>query len=369
MATAFQWHPGNHCINPQWALPVPLLPDELLSSWLVRAAFAQGCDPLVLTGWLWPGWRIWTGDPDRGLSPERNNVLEKVSGIPACAFQRTFLEDIAKRVARYYRKKRAWPWILVLGTQNRNRKSGLLYCPACLREDPTTYYKISWRLGWHTVCEKHGIRLLDACPRCHAPLEPHRLSMGDSMSQCARCGYALEKAAVSRGSTHALEFQRMGNSVASSGTGSFGNMRISSYEWFRLARSFINLARKVSVKHTGAMADMFSLLGIDLASLTPPATGLPWEFLSVKERESFGSVVGILLHTGPQTFLEIARKCGVTSKTITEVQPPHILRELAKHLSQPSRAKRKNPLKGRAPLSRRSVERKFARLQRKVKGK
>lgn len=33
-----------------WALSVPLLPEESLSSWLVRAALRQGCDPLSLTG-------------------------------------------------------------------------------------------------------------------------------------------------------------------------------------------------------------------------------------------------------------------------------------------------------------------------------
>lgn len=41
MAAAYTWHPGSDGVNPRWAVPVQLLPDEIVSSWLVRAALAQ----------------------------------------------------------------------------------------------------------------------------------------------------------------------------------------------------------------------------------------------------------------------------------------------------------------------------------------
>ena len=57
--------------RPRWTLAVGLLADESLSSWLVRASLTHGCEPSMLTDWLWPGARIWTTDVDRGVSAEQ----------------------------------------------------------------------------------------------------------------------------------------------------------------------------------------------------------------------------------------------------------------------------------------------------------
>ena len=66
----------------KWGVSIPLLSDELFSSWLVRVALTLGCDPLALSSTLWPGWRIWTQDADRGLSEDRLSRLAEVSNIP-----------------------------------------------------------------------------------------------------------------------------------------------------------------------------------------------------------------------------------------------------------------------------------------------
>lgn len=147
MDATYSWHPGTGRVVANWAIPVPLLPDELLSSWLVRAALAQGCDPLVLSGELWSKWRIWTRDADRGLNQERLLVLAKASGVNSAAFKAASVRCIVPAITTEPLDELAiWPWVLALGSRNRKRHGGLQYCPLCLREDTKPYYRLQWRL-------------------------------------------------------------------------------------------------------------------------------------------------------------------------------------------------------------------------------
>ena len=50
--------------------------DELLSSWLIRTAIAQGCQPLTLTHKIWgKSWRPWTSDLDLNIDSEYLQIL------------------------------------------------------------------------------------------------------------------------------------------------------------------------------------------------------------------------------------------------------------------------------------------------------
>ena len=160
-----------------WALSVPLLPEESLSSWLVRAALRQGCDPLSLTGAIWPTWRIWTRDIDREIPLARMRPLVNASGISSAKFQKAGMRDDCEKVVGYsLPETRTWPWLLALGSRNRTRHGGQQVCTLCLAEDSTPYLRRHWRFAWHTGCRFHGVQLVDECPACKAPIEPHRLT-------------------------------------------------------------------------------------------------------------------------------------------------------------------------------------------------
>ncbi len=45
-----------HEVSLIWPVQISPLKDELLSSWLVRASLAHGCDPMSLTSAVWPTW-------------------------------------------------------------------------------------------------------------------------------------------------------------------------------------------------------------------------------------------------------------------------------------------------------------------------
>jgi len=82
------------------------------------------------------------------------------------------------------------------------RRPGLAYCPACLREE--LFLRSHWRLSFVTVCERHGCRLLDACPRCQAPYAPQRNDLGPGADWstrpelpfgfCPECGFDVREA-------------------------------------------------------------------------------------------------------------------------------------------------------------------------------
>lgn len=51
--------------------------------------------------------------------------------------------------------------------------SGSSYCPQCLAEDRS--WRLSWRLPWTTVCRRHQVLLVSACPDCGGvPGRSHR---------------------------------------------------------------------------------------------------------------------------------------------------------------------------------------------------
>lgn len=372
MAAAYSWHPGSNCINPRWTVPVPLFPDEIISSWLVRAALTQGCDPLVLTGKLWPKWRIWTRDPDRGLNGERLSMLAWVSGIAESEFRMACLHPIVAAVtSRFNNDLSTWPWVLALGSRNRRRHGGLQYCLSCLRSDGCPYYRVQWRLCWHTGCPDHGLRLLDRCPHCGGAMEPHLLSaMDGSMAICANCKRDLREAQAVRIGTDALSFQLAADQVVRAGRGPYGITQLHSTEWFALSRYFVALLRKTLLGKSQGLVALAKELGVDMETMATPATGLPLELLPVHERASLLAGAWRMLEAGPGRFLDAAMKSYLLAPSLHERRQPvpacidNIISALPGK-GGISRNRDKQPLL--TPRSRQAVIRMWARLLRKIR--
>lgn len=196
MDPAHQGHPGALDLASRpfsWLALTPLAPDEALSSWLVRAAFAQGCAPLPFAGGIWPGWRAWTVDIDRAIAPERLRVLAQYSAV-----QLEILESMTLRPLLHALSTEAlpmhgcWTWLRGLGARNRRRKGGMQFCPACLAGDARPYFRKGWRLSWQVACPVHRAWLRAHCDHCGAAVEYLRLGLGTtSLATCASCGDVL----------------------------------------------------------------------------------------------------------------------------------------------------------------------------------
>lgn len=357
----------SHC----WAVPVPLLPDELFSSWLARAAIAQGCDPLILTGTLWPRWRIWACDADRGLSDERAFALAEMSGIGVSTFEAASLRPTVAAIASGPLDSLAiWPWTLALGSRNRRRHGGLQCCPVCLQEDHIPYYRLRWRLAWHTGCAAHGVRLLDRCPSCNAPLEPHRLLATDAtMAVCATCKHDLRGSATVAHARAALAFQHAADNVLTHGQGTYGADWHSAGRWLELSRYFVMLLRKAVRSESSRLAAFAKTLGVDVENMQPSATGLALELLPVEERTMFLAGAWGMLAAGSESFLAAATAASLPRSTLSERRHPapepvaSLIEALPGNYRSRTRATHSD---APTPRSRQTVMRMFARLQRKI---
>jgi len=215
--------------------------DELLSSWLARVALHSGCDPLTLTGAIWPKWRIWTADADRGLTAPRAMSAALWFGCEPEVVHGATLEELVDRLGgRAARIRPVVPWILTLGIRNRQHYAGLPCCPQCLANDLEPFFRRTWRLAFVVGCEIHGTRLIDRCPDCHALIAPHLcISKLQNLARCAVCGKDMRRYMPSSAEVAALDFQRRAMMVLAAGEGVWDNRTVNGLEWFRLMRSML----------------------------------------------------------------------------------------------------------------------------------
>lgn len=366
MGTTYSWHPRIDVIHSRWPSTQSLMADELLSSWLIRNAFAHGCSPMSLTGSLWPTWRCWTVDLDRGLTPARVEILARLTGVPGADICSSTLRPIAQALnPGLDAQKGVWPWILALGRRNRRSAGGLQVCPVCLSAQ-IPYYGISSRLAWHTCCEKHLVRLIDCCPRCEAPLQPHLLEQGAlDLEHCDRCNACLSRPfnelALAPG---ALAFQLAGDQ-ALHGRQRDAAMACEASEWFYRARFVSGILRVGATNGSKTFAAFRK--AFNLGKIARPVSGLPIEMLPVAERMNLFTVIWTIMEAGETQLIDAVRACGLSRRSIVvpagEATPR--LQAMLDDL-RPGKARKHAPTAIRTPVPKSRVEKMWARLKRKA---
>lgn len=175
------------------AHPRPL-PDELLSSWIVRIAEANGIKLYTLTLSLF-GDRLtpWHRDVDR-LAPKW--LLTQVCAKTGVGYWDAYHTTLARyRTLLYPRRQDSGTlkWILPIGTFGLNRRGyGQQFCPRCLAQDQHPYFRKAWRVGLFTFCPVHGHMLLDACHRCGSAVVLHRRDIGRDIHESMGLAYCQE---------------------------------------------------------------------------------------------------------------------------------------------------------------------------------
>lgn len=187
-------------------LPVHLkpLPDELLSSWLVRLAHGHGLKLQTFSSMVFGSDKsIWNRDIDK-LAPDwLIDRLFECTGASMETILDTTFKSYEGILYEHLQPNGNTKWILPLGVYHRIRRGhGLQYCLRCLEEDAAPYFRKRWRLAFSTICTKHNCYLLDACPKCESPIAPHRVDMqgrqyiphADLNARCWKCGFDLRAA-------------------------------------------------------------------------------------------------------------------------------------------------------------------------------
>lgn len=372
MGTPFSWHQGSVPVSPRWALMPALLPDELISSWLLRAAMRFGCAPKALCQQIWPSWRFWTTDPDRGFDDERLTSLMEASGVSANALQSASLRGIAERVIRQPRPdKMTWAWILTLGTRGKTRQGGLQYCPRCLGEDETPYYRLHWRFAWHVGCQEHACALHDRCWQCAAPLEPHRLGPEDGdIATCGRCKADLRAAPYAGVIGGAMAFQRMADHALHSGHGMVLGEAAEAPDWFEVAHFITGLIRNAyrSMGHNALSNLIIEMSGQNPQNL-PIEPGTNLERLSNQDRQWVLAIIDRFMTIPCDDLVQSLHQTGVSRQAFCpkHVPTPPLIAELASRLPvTPKHGKTTKSPRTPGPRPRHEVVRMMNRLMRKL---
>lgn len=172
-------------------LPIRILPqpDELFSSWLTRVALANGLRVNQLAGLLSGRHRqLFSGDIDRGTWTTPGRLLANLLNVEYSLVQGTYLKAYEGFLWGAVPEHGVWRHVLHLATAKRDKYYfGLQFCPRCLAEDESPYFRRSWRLAFSVVCDWHGCELFDRCPHCGAPIQPHRSDVGQPRYDRPKC--------------------------------------------------------------------------------------------------------------------------------------------------------------------------------------
>lgn len=177
-------------------------PNEILSSWMVRLAFANGF-PLHtfyanLLGYKAP---IWNRDTDRHPAQALLDVLIRHTDQSSATLQTLTLNAYNGILFEQLPLIGTAPWILPVGVFHRTRRrAGMQFCPVCLQLDTVPYYRRTWRLALYAMCEYHQCVMQEHCPSCHAPVAYHRHGIGrrktipeQPLRLCHYCGFDLSR--------------------------------------------------------------------------------------------------------------------------------------------------------------------------------
>lgn len=189
---------------PLWPVHPHPLPDELLSSWMIRLARGNGFKVHNFYAEFFGRERqIWNRDIDHYAPPWLTESLAARTGTTLERVRLTTLRAFESFAFERFNEVGVTRWVLPLGVFHRTRRAhGQQFCPLCLAGDSDPYLRRSWRLALVVICTRHGVLLQDRCPQCASPVTPHRSDMAarsgfsekTTILHCSKCRTRLDTA-------------------------------------------------------------------------------------------------------------------------------------------------------------------------------
>lgn len=178
--------PGENALStwgftrPLWPIRYKPLPDELLSSWLVRLAHGHGLKVQTFCNMLFGTRRqVWNRDIDRLAPAWLIDGLVAGTGTDIGRARATTLRVFDGLLFPAYKESGNLTWILSLKIFHRRRQGfGQQFCMGCLRDDLVPHFRKVWRVGLFTTCTRHGCMLEDRCAHCGEPVSFFRIDIG-----------------------------------------------------------------------------------------------------------------------------------------------------------------------------------------------
>lgn len=341
-----------------------ILPDETLSSWLIRIALHYGCDVPTLARHIWgSGWKR-ARDMDRYLTSECLERLTEHTGVPVATLDEMQLIYLSRlhTTTVLHENIVNWRWLTPSGVGNIKKGVRVGFCPQCFAEK-TPYLRRHWRMSWATACTHHGIRMHHNCPECGMYFIPSRLTgLEKSISVCRHCGYDLRN---TEGITADTDFQKTAEHILNGNEAVFDGKKVSSAEWFETARYFVSLIREATAAPTGMVAKFIGDFGIQPV---PIKCGGIFEHLFPEERHGLLSGCAVLMRQSIGDLIQVSSRYEFSSNTldsVTRCSPTVLLRLWHDHLESRNGVAydRERTV---SPATDHAVRRKWALLQRKL---
>ena len=163
-------------------IPIPF-EDEILSSWIVRTAYAHKTHPHTFTN-QYLSYRphsYFLTEGDITLNEKMIEIIEKKSDYKIdinALMLKTYSGYLQENIFDH-------PNIFL---------SNIKYCPVCLREDKIPYFRKTWRVVFYNICHKHKCRLYEHCPACKTKLDISKMHNNElPYTFCHKCGLELKK--------------------------------------------------------------------------------------------------------------------------------------------------------------------------------
>lgn len=323
------WDDPSRLIGPQpaWPARVRPLPDELLSSWLVRLAMAHGLKLHTFCSMAWPKKAIWNRDIDKSADEELINVLADRTGYQRDEVKATTLSAYEGALYERHNPFGNTLWIMPVGVYHRTRRDyGLQFCARCLEEDRAPYWRRRWRLALTAVCHLHGVTLHDRCPKCGAPVNFHREELGDrwkivarSLSLCHSCRFDLRGASTLAGREvwiSEIRFQQKLLDGIEQGWVEIGaGQRVYSHLYFAVVHQLMRLLA-TGPRAVPLQDEVSRLCGLKRPAPFPAKGGRDIERMGVAQRRDLLMLADHLLGNWPERFLTFCLQHRVWSSAL-----------------------------------------------------
>lgn len=286
------------------------LPGESLTSWRQRSGLENG-------------FRLFPRAPgelqrtDSDLKPAATTVgwLAQENLLTEGEVMQMTLAGLDGTLLRFRGGASVPRWVLPLRYSRRDRPFGIPFCPQCLREDEVPHFRLRWRLCLHSVCERHGVRLIDGCNRCGHPSWPATSALGNvyegawiPVHECPVCRYDLR---FSPSVTDASELlpvsgQLFERDVSLSNGAIVPAVEFATAAWC-VAQLFIRnrSARKIHAAVPAAREVIEEASRSDQRSI---------EWLPLEMRLRLTSQVAGLFQGWPGTLLTFGERCGLSAE-------------------------------------------------------
>lgn len=224
-----------------WPIHPHPMPEELLSSWMIRLARGNGYKIHgFYTQFFGLDRQIWNRDIDRLAPRWLISGLAEKTGISESRIEQMTLRTLETYAFERLNDAGTTRWLMALGVFHRTRRAfGQQFCALCLSEDDEPYLRRSWRLAFTTICVQHGVVLQDRCNACGRPVVPHRADMSSHRSRLPhmsilRCSYcrSLISAPTIQVSASDIELQKNINQIVAAGYAMIGNSVVYAHLYF-----------------------------------------------------------------------------------------------------------------------------------------